>query len=64
MRDDVLVDAFADACLRAGRSNSGLCFSALAEADWEQMQKLRARLKARLAELTQQLQEQQQEGGR
>ncbi len=51
MTDNDLVDKFANACLRAGKSNSGLCISSSAGPDWEDMQKLRAEIKQRLADL-------------
>lgn len=51
MTDNELVDAFGNACLRAGKSNSGLCVDAGAESDWRRMQELRDKLKSRLREL-------------
>ncbi len=51
MTDEQLVDAFGNAALRAGKSNSGMCISAGAASDWEEMQKLRQQLKKLLAEL-------------
>jgi ABC-type branched-subunit amino acid transport system substrate-binding protein len=57
MNDDQLVDAFGNAALQAGKSNSGVCVSASAVLDWESMQKLRQALKDRLAELRKKLAE-------
>ena len=51
MTDDALVDAFANACLKAGQSNSGLCISAGADSDWKRMQEIRKQLKERLKQL-------------
>jgi hypothetical protein len=51
MNDDQLVDAFGNAALQAGKSNSGVCISSSATSDWENMQKLRQALKDRLREL-------------
>jgi hypothetical protein len=49
--DDRLVDAFGNACLRAGQSNSGFTVNAGAAGDWEEMQRWREALKARLRRL-------------
>ena len=42
-----LIDMFGNACLRAGKSNSGLCISTSASSDWSEMQRLRTILKER-----------------
>ncbi len=48
LTDDALVDAYGNACLRAGKSNSGICFGASADSDWKAMQDLRTAIKDRL----------------
>jgi hypothetical protein len=58
MSDEELVDVYGEACLRAGRSNSGVCINGTAASDWEEMQKLRKILKGRLRLLLLQLAEQ------
>lgn len=55
MTDDEMVDHFANACLKAGRSNSGLVFSAGFDLDWENMQAWRDLLKTRIDELKRQI---------
>jgi hypothetical protein len=51
MSDDKMVDCFGNACLKAGKSNSGLCISAAAEYEWADMQKWRSALKERIKKL-------------
>lgn len=57
MNDEQLVDAFGNAALKAGQSNSGMCIDFGAETDWEKMQKLRQALKDRLKQLRKKLEE-------
>lgn len=52
-QDEKLLDDFANACWRAGQSNSGMFISARASGDWEAMQAWRDKLKERLAQLRQ-----------
>lgn len=51
LSDDLLVDTFGNAALRAGQSSSAVVINPGATTDWENMQKWRAALKDRLRQL-------------
>lgn len=55
MSDEQLVQGLVDACLRAGRSNSGLCITASTESDMKRARDYRDALLLRLKELRSQL---------
>jgi hypothetical protein len=51
LTDEQLVEAFGNACLESGRSNSGLIISASAEDDWKHMRWWHRALLERLVQL-------------